>query len=67
MSTTVRSDTEERLSRVRRRLMAQARVFEDPQAYVAGVEDTLAAVRLELGLGGGEPIVLDAEVTSRMI
>lgn len=30
---------------VRRRLLRQAAVFEDPTAYAAGVEDALAAVR----------------------
>jgi hypothetical protein len=45
--------TQEELGRVRRRLMSQARLFEDPMAYAAGVEDTLDAVRLLLR--GGSP------------
>lgn len=66
MRTAVRED---QIARVRRRLMAQARLFEDPQAYVAGVEDTLAALRLELGLrvGDDDTIVLDPSPAGRMI
>lgn len=67
MSISLHANTEDKLTRVRRRLMAQARLFEDPQAYVAGVEDTLAAVRVEFGLGDDDRIVLDRDVTPRMI
>ncbi|MDP9022098.1 MAG: hypothetical protein M3N57_05235 [Actinomycetota bacterium] len=36
------------LAEIRDELMTQARLFEDPLAYVAGVEDTLDAVRRAL-------------------
>lgn len=35
---------EDPLELVRRRLLRQASLFEDPAAYAAGVEDTVAAV-----------------------
>lgn len=56
---------EDDLALVRRRLLQQAFVFEDPAVYAAGVEDALAAVR-ELHLrrddevsGLPEVVVLD--------
>lgn len=39
--------TEDDLARIRLSLVSQARLFDDPAAYVAGVEDALAQV-LEL-------------------
>lgn len=36
--------TQDDVARIRLRLVAQSRLFEDPQAYVAGVEDALAEV-----------------------
>lgn len=41
----VRVDERE-IARLRRRLLAQARLFEHPPAYEAGVEDTLRALEV---------------------
>lgn len=39
----VRAVSPERASRIRRRLLRQARLFDDPEAYAAGVLDALEA------------------------
>lgn len=36
--------TADEVARIRLRLIAQAHLFEDPQAYAAGVEDALAEI-----------------------
>lgn len=59
---------EDELARLRGLLMKQARLFEDPNAYVAGVEDTIAAVRMLLsGEQPSDDLVLTEEPSGRMI
>ncbi len=52
---------EDELGSIRHYLMDQARLFEDPAAYIAGVEDTLAAVRRLLTGDGYDPSMMVAE------
>ncbi len=56
------------LAQIRDELMTQARLFEDPLAYVAGVEDTLDAVRRALRRGAdGTTIVVPQVSKTRML
>ncbi len=59
----------DQLGSIRHQLMEQARLFEDPNAYVAGVEDTLAAVRqLLTGDRSALPIMVpETQARARMI
>jgi hypothetical protein len=41
--------TQEDLARIRLRLLREATLFEDPQAYAAGVEDAIGALLVEAG------------------
>lgn len=45
MSDTIEGELEGQLERLRDRLRSQASLFDDPGAYLAGVEDTLARLR----------------------
>lgn len=50
---------------VRRRLLRQASIFDDPAAYAAGVEDALAAVARSAALTGTQGSVRPQEPSDR--
>lgn len=58
--TTIRQDR--RLEHLRNELEEQAQVFEDPGAYLAGVEDVFAAIGPPRPLGPDVVVDLEAEL-----